>query len=86
MIIFKLSYMSMVAKVSKRYQVVIPKYVREELGIKEGDRILFEIGEGNIKIRKLRDFLELEGSLKGKRLSPKDIRNRAEEEIAKDVL
>ncbi len=78
--------MNMVAKVSKRYQVVIPKYVREELGIKEGDRILFEIEEGNIKIRKLRNFLELEGSLKGKPLNPKEIRNRAEEEIAKDVL
>ncbi len=86
MMIFKLSYMNMVAKVSKRYQVVIPKYVREELGIKEGDRILFEIEEGNIKIRKLRNFLELEGSLKGKSLNPKEMRDRAEEEIAKDVL
>ncbi len=78
--------MSMVAKVSRRYQVVIPKYVREELGIKEGDRILFEIEEGEIKIRKLRNFLELKGSLKGKPLNPKEMRDRAEEEIAKDVL
>lgn len=39
-----------------------------------------------LRIRKLRNFLELEGSLKGEALSPEEIRNRAEEEIAKDVL
>ncbi len=78
--------MSTVARVSKRYQVVIPKDIRKALGIKEGDRVLFEIEGDEIRIRKLRNFLELEGSLEGKSLSPEEIRGRAEEEIAKDAL
>ncbi len=86
MIKFKLSSMSAIARVSRRYQVVIPREVRKALGIKEGDRVLFEIEGDEIRIRKLRNFLELEGSLKGKPLSPEEIRERAEEEIAKDAL
>ncbi len=86
MINFKLSFMSAVARVSRRYQVVIPKEIRKALGIKEGDKVLFEIEGDKIRIRKLINFLELEGSLKGKSLSPKEIRDRAEEEIAKDAL
>ncbi len=35
--------MSLIARVSKRYQVVIPKEVRKRLGIKEGDSVVFEI-------------------------------------------
>ncbi len=78
--------MSLIARVSRRYQVVIPKEIRKALGIKEGDRVVFEIEGDEIRIRKLRNFLELEGSLKGKPLSPKEVRNRVEEEIAKDAL
>ena len=83
---FKLSSMSAIARVSKRYQVIIPGKIRKILDIKEGDRVLFEIEGDEIRIRKLRDFLELEGSLKGKPFSPEEIRERAEEEIAKDAL
>ena len=83
---FKLSFMSAIARVSRRYQVVIPREVRKALGIKEGDRVLFEIEGDKIRIRKLRNFLELEGSLKGESLSPEEVRDRAEEEIAKDAL
>ncbi len=78
--------MSLIVRVSRRYQIVIPKEIRKALGIKEGDRVLFEIEGDEIRIRKLRNFLELEGSLKGKSLSLEEIRNRAEEEIAKDAL
>ena len=78
--------MGAVARVSRRYQVVIPKEIRKALGIKEGDRVLFEIEGDEIRIRKLRNFLELEGSLKSRSLSPEEIREKAEEEIAKDVL
>ncbi len=86
MINFKLSPMSAVAKVSRRYQVVIPKEIRKVLGIKEGDMVLLAIEGDEIRIRKLRNFLELEGSLKGEDLGPEEIRKRAEKEIAKDAL
>ncbi|EDP74821.1 AbrB/MazE/SpoVT family DNA-binding domain-containing protein [Hydrogenivirga sp. 128-5-R1-1] len=78
--------MGWVAKVGKRYQIVIPKEIRKALGIKEGDWVLFEIEGDEIRVRKLRNFLELEGSLKGKSLSPEEIREEAAEEIARDVL
>ena len=78
--------MNAIARVSRRYQVVIPKEIRKALGIKEGDTVLFEIEGDEIRIRKLRSFLDLEGSLKGKSLSPEEIRDRTEREIAKDAL
>ena len=78
--------MRWVVKVSKRYQVAIPREIRKALGIKEGDRVLFEIEGDEIRIKKLRNFLELEGSLKGKFLSPEEIRERTEEEMAQDLL
>ena len=78
--------MSLIVRVSKRYQVVIPKEIRKKLGIKEGDRIVFEIEGDKVRIRKVRDFLSLAGSLKGINLSPKELRNKVEEEIAKDAV
>jgi len=78
--------MSAIARVSRRYQVVIPKDIRKALGIKEGDRVLFEVEKDEIRIRKLRNFIELEGSLKGKALAPGEIREKTVEEIAKDAL
>ncbi len=78
--------MTVVARVSKRYRIVIPKEIRRILGIREGDKVLFEIWGNEIKIRKLKNFLEFEGSLKGKILSPDEIRGRVEEEVAKDAV
>jgi len=49
--------MSAIARVSKRYQVVIPREIRKVLGIKEGDRVVFEIDGDEIRIRIARDAL-----------------------------
>lgn len=68
-----------------RYRVIIPKEVGRAIGITEGDRVLFEIEGSEIRIRKLRNFLELEGALKGGTFSPKELREKVEEEIAKDI-
>ena len=66
--------------------MTIPKEIRRILGIREGGKVLFEIWGNEIKIRKLKNFLEFEGSLKGKILSPDEIRDRVEEEVAKDAV
>jgi len=84
--LYSLSYMAVIARVSKRYQVVIPKEVRKKLGIKEGDKVVFEIEGDEIRIRKVIDFLSLAGSLKGIKLSPRELREKAGEEIAKDAV
>ena len=78
--------MSLIVRVSKRYQVVIPKEIRRKLNIREGDKILFEIEGDAVRIKKVKDFLSLSGILKGGFLSPKELRNKVEEEIARDAL
>ena len=40
-----------VAKLSRKNQIVLPKEVREELGVKAGDDLLFIIREGEIVVR-----------------------------------
>ena len=44
--------------VTKKYQVTIPKKVREELGIESGDKIAFVKIEDGYKIVKLDEFIE----------------------------
>jgi AbrB family looped-hinge helix DNA binding protein len=47
------------AKVSSKYQVVIPKKARDLLGIDEGDRVIFDYREGMVVLLpKPRDFVE----------------------------
>ena len=74
------------AKVSARGQVAVPKAIREKLSIKEGDTLLFEERDGEIYIRKVKNFFELEGTLPHLNLSVEEIKNRAIEEMAKEAL
>lgn len=39
------------AKVSSKYQIVIPKRVREELGVRPGDRFLIAVEDGKVVMR-----------------------------------
>ncbi len=39
------------AKVSRKNQIVLPKEVREQLGVKAGDHLLFVVREGEIIVR-----------------------------------
>jgi len=38
------------SRVTRKFQVTIPKEVREALGINVGDTVLWEIGEGGVAI------------------------------------
>jgi AbrB family looped-hinge helix DNA binding protein len=51
--------------VSPKFQVVIPKAIREELRIKPGQRIQAIAYEGRIELIPVGDVRELRGSLKG---------------------
>lgn len=75
-----------VARVSVRGQVAVPRAVREKLRIKEGDTIIFEERDGEIYIRKIRNFLDMEGTLPSLKLSTDEMRDRAMKEMAKEVL
>ena len=51
--------------VSPKYQVVIPKEIREGMDIKPGQKVQMMICKGNIVLVPLRPIEELRGSLKG---------------------
>ena len=40
------------AKISRKWQVVIPKEVREYLALRPGDRVSFEVSRSGARIRK----------------------------------
>ncbi len=44
--------MAIAVKISRKWQVVIPKKVRESLALRPGDRISFEVTRSGTKIRK----------------------------------
>ncbi len=78
--------MHSIARVSVRGQVAIPKKIREYLKINEGDTIVFEMKDGEVRIRKIKSFLDQKGVLKGKRLKPEEVRRKAEEGITEGAL
>lgn len=46
------------SKVSKKGQVVIPKEIREKLGIKAGDTVIFRVESGKVFIEVSRERLK----------------------------
>ncbi len=51
--------------VSPKYQVVIPREIRESLGLKPGEKVqVFEF-EGRIELVRVKDLRKMRGFLKG---------------------
>jgi len=65
------------AKVTSKGQVTLPKAVRESLGVKPGDRVLFRVHDDRAVLARTPDFLELAGSVD----VPPDKRGRSWKEI-----
>jgi AbrB family looped-hinge helix DNA binding protein len=55
--------MDVVARVTSKGQVTLPKSVRDALGIESGDDVLFRVHGGRAVLAKEPDFLELAGSV-----------------------
>ncbi|HXA17610.1 MAG TPA: AbrB/MazE/SpoVT family DNA-binding domain-containing protein [Thermoanaerobaculia bacterium] len=55
--------MDVPATLSSKGQITLPKSVRDALGLKEGDRVLFRVLEGRAVMAKVEDFLDLAGSV-----------------------
>ena len=55
--------MDALATLTSKGQVTIPKPVRDALGLKEGDRVLFRVFEGRAVLAKTEHFLDLAGSV-----------------------
>jgi AbrB family looped-hinge helix DNA binding protein len=50
--------------VTSKGQVTVPKAVREALGIKEGDEVIFRVEGNRAVLARTPDFLELAGSIR----------------------
>ncbi len=59
-------------KVSPKFQVVIPKRVREELQLKPGQELNVYILDGTIRFSKPRSIQELRGIAKGMKWKDED--------------
>ncbi|HEV7241027.1 MAG TPA: AbrB/MazE/SpoVT family DNA-binding domain-containing protein [Thermoanaerobaculia bacterium] len=55
--------MDVPATVSSKGQVTLPKSVRDALGLKAGDRVLFRVHRGRAVLAKVESFLDLAGSV-----------------------
>lgn len=56
--------MDVPATMTSKGQVTLPKSVREALGLKQGDRVLFRVLDGRAVLAKVEDFLDLAGSVR----------------------
>lgn len=56
--------MDVAAKVTSKGQVTVPKVVRDALGIKEGDQVVFRVEGNHAVFARTPDFLDLAGTVK----------------------
>ncbi len=69
------------AKVSSKYQIVIPKKARELLAIDEGDKVVFDYRDGLVVLLpKPRDFVEFSRGLGAEVWKDSDAGEYVEEE------
>lgn len=73
------------ARVSIRGQVAVPKAIREKLSIKEGDVVVFEERGGEVFIRRVRNFFDFEGTLPPMKMTDREMRDKAMEEMAREA-
>lgn len=55
--------MDVPATVTSKGQVTLPKAVRDALGIRAGDEVLFRVHKDRAVLAKVPDFLDLKGSV-----------------------
>lgn len=73
--------MDVSATVTTKGQITIPKQVREGLGLRDGDRVLFRVVDGHALLARTADLLDLAGVVpvpaEARDLSWEQIRDRA---------
>lgn len=64
--------------ISSKFQVVIPREIREQFGLKPGQKLAFIPYNGTLRVVIVPDIKEARGMLKG--MNTEDIREEADEE------
>jgi len=65
--------------ISSKYQVVIPKDIRKQFGLKPGQKIIFIPYDATLRVVIVRPIKEARGMLKG--INSEDIREKVDREI-----
>jgi AbrB family looped-hinge helix DNA binding protein len=73
--------MDVAARVTSSGQVTIPKPVRDALGIREGDEVVFRVEGARVVLARTADFLALAGSISG----PARTRNVVWDEVVRQT-
>ena len=77
-------------KVTRNYQITIPKVIAEKLGIKIGDKVIVIYENGDIKIRpKNISIKSLKGIIKESKIKSNeigDILKKSEDEVAEKLI
>lgn len=55
--------MEVAAKLTSKGQVTVPKAVRDALGLREGDEVIFRVERDRAVLARTTDFLDLAGSV-----------------------
>ncbi len=77
--------MSVKVKVDERGRIVIPKEIREELGIKVGSELLLDVSGDKIIVKKKYDPFKKLASILGELIFDRSIRRIAEEQALKEL-
>ena len=65
--------------ISSKYQVVIPKEIRNQFGLKPGQKIMFIPYNGTLRVVIVRPIKEARGMLKG--IDTENIREKVDREL-----
>ena len=53
------------SKITSKYQVTVPKEIRDKLGLEPGDRLAWEVVGDEVRVKQLKNaFLERAGTIK----------------------
>ena len=71
-------------KVLPKGQITLPKEIRKDLNIKEGDTLVVEKADGDIILRKGKTIFDYAGTLPNLGMSIEEMREKAIEEAVKE--
>ncbi|MFB6226657.1 MAG: AbrB/MazE/SpoVT family DNA-binding domain-containing protein [Candidatus Paceibacteria bacterium] len=78
------------AKITTKGQVTIPAPIRKKLGLNAQDKVIFELTEGNLKLKPVtkKDFMDLAGSVDHEdgEIDFDNLREEMEKDKAKEII